>query len=289
MSQPTLSTDVSRLTTGIWGLMSKVRVICTIPTTYKPLYGVACVGEAEAWICGKNKTITRIDIHGAVKDTVVTTCQDGPDGISVTRGRELMYSDCDSGTVNIVKNGKSETLITTPQDWTPGELCCTTAGDILVHENDQVENRIIRYQEKNIKDVFNNDGQGNPIFKDGEYSLFMSENNNGDVCVSDYNAATVVVVDKMGRVRFRYDGTPARRKKAFDPRGIVTDAFSQIIMTDCSNDCLHILDQNGQFLRCVDDSGLKKPCTLSVDSEGMLWVGLFYTGEIKVIEYLQNK
>nr|XP_022311589.1 uncharacterized protein LOC111116857 [Crassostrea virginica] len=302
MSHPSLSNDVSRLTTGIGKLMDKVRVIATIPTNYSPLRGVACVGEAEAWIWGNKDTITRIDIHGAVKDTVTTTCLLGSRGISVTRGRELMYSDYNSDTVNIVRDGKSQILIIAPQDWTPGGLCCTRSGDILVHvykkTNFKVRgnrvflnkiNKIIRYQGKNIKQEISNDGQGNSFFKDGGCFLFMSENNNGDVCVSDVNADTVVVVDKTGRVRFRYDGTPARREKSFDPRGIVTDALSQIIVTDYNNHCLHILDQNGQFLRCVDNCGLKEPYRLSVDSEGRLWVGSWRSGEIKVIEYLQNK
>ncbi|XP_078328004.1 uncharacterized protein LOC144623463 [Crassostrea virginica] len=288
MMQPSLSTDVSRFTTGIGKLMDKVRVISTVPTTYNPLYGVACVEEVEAWIGGENETITRIDIHGAVKDTVTTTCLDGSDGISVSRGRELMYSDND--TVYIVRDGKSQILINAPKGWTPGGLCCTRSGDILVHAYREsghlTENKIIRYKGKNIKQEISNDGEGNPIFKEGSFLLFISENNNGDICVSDLNDDTVVVVDKTGRVRFRYDGTPAKREESFGPRGIVTDALSQIIVTDIENNCLHILDQNGQFLRCVDECGLKDPYGLSVDSEGRVWVGLFDTGEIKVIEYL---
>ncbi|XP_022311387.2 uncharacterized protein LOC111116688 [Crassostrea virginica] len=285
MSQPSLSTDVSRLRTGIGELMYKVRVIATIPTTYNPLLGVACVGEAEAWIYGENEAITRIDIHGAVKDTVTAKCQQWQGGISVTKGRELIYSDVNSRTVSIVRDGKSKTLITTPRGWRPGTLCCTRSGDILVQvyteSGLQIKHKIIRYQGKNIKQEISKEGQGNPIFKDGDYLLFMSENNNGDVCVSDLNADTVVVVDKTGRVRFRYDGTPARREKSFGPRGIVTDALSQIIVTDVNNDCLHILDQNGQFLRCVDDCRLENPYGLSVDSEGRLWVGSI--GKIKII------
>nr|XP_022303442.1 uncharacterized protein LOC111111010 [Crassostrea virginica] len=301
MSPPSPSADVSRLTTGIGKLMDQVRVIATIPTNYKPLSGVACVGEAEAWIYGNNKTITRIDIHGAVRDTVTITCLywliqclTRPGGISVTRGGELIYSDYFSGKVNIVRHGESETLITTPQDWGgPGRLSCTrSGGDILVHaykgSGPQTKNKIIRYQGQNVKQEINKDGQGNPIFKDGDYSLFMSENNNGDVCVSDGNANTVVVVDNIGRVRFRYEGTPARTKKSFAPRYIITDALSQIIVADINNNCLHILDQNGQFLRCINGCGLKKPYGLSVDSEGRLWVGLLNTGEIKVIQYLEQ-
>ena len=78
----------------------------------------------------------------------------------------------------------------------------------------RTENKIIRYQGKHIKQEISNDGQEILIFKNGQYQLYMSENNNGDVCVSDPNAGTVVVVDKTGRVRFRYDGTPAWRKKS---------------------------------------------------------------------------
>nr|XP_022307787.1 tripartite motif-containing protein 2-like [Crassostrea virginica] len=249
-------------------------------------------GGTEAWIFGNNKTITRIDVHGAVRDTVPTTCLTWPDDISVTRGGELIYSDGNSRTVNIVRDGKSETLIIAPQGWTPWRLCCTGFGDILVHVykgiGPQSKHKIIHYQGQNIKQEINNDGKGNSIFKDGQTSLFMSENINGDVCVSDCNADTVVVVDKTGRVRFRYDGTPARNKLLFGPRGISTDALSQIIVTDINNNCLHILDQNGQFLRCVDGCGLEKPFGLNVDSEERLWVRSLSTGTIKVIKYLEQ-
>ncbi|XP_078330462.1 uncharacterized protein LOC144624502 [Crassostrea virginica] len=292
MSPPSPSADVSHLTTRIGKLMGQVRVIATIPTNYTPLLGVACIGEAEAWIYGDNKTITHIDIHGSVSDTVTTTCLYWPGGISVTIRGELIYSNLQviSGTVNIVRHGKSETLIIPPKDWASRRLSCTRSGDILVHVykgiGPQSKNKIIRYQGQQITQDINNDKTGHSIFKNGDNALYMSENNNGDVCVSDRHTETVVVVDKTGRVRFRYDGTPARREESFGPRYIVTDALSQIIVTDINNNCLHILDQNGEFLRCVDDCGLKKPCGLSVDSEGRLWVGLLDTGEIKVIQYL---
>ena len=119
------------------------------------------------------------------------------------------------------------------------------------------------------------------------YFLMITENSKGDICVSDRNAETVTVVDRTGRVRFRYDGTTAGIKKSFGPTGIVTDSLSQIIVSDYNNDCLHILDQNGKFLKCVDNCGLHKPWGLSVDSEGRLWVALAGENAIKVIKYLK--
>ncbi|XP_078328793.1 uncharacterized protein LOC144623830 [Crassostrea virginica] len=292
MSPPSPSADVSRLTPGIEKLMDQVRVVAIISTNHKRLLGVACVWRAEAWIYGNNKTITCIDIHGTVRDTVTTTCLSCPGGISVTRGGTLIYSDYFSGTVNFVRDGKSETLIIAPKGWTPWRLCCTRSSDILVHVSkgigSQAKHKIIRYQRQNIKQEINKDGQGNRILKDGSNPLFMSENNKGDVCVSDRNEYTVVVVDNTGTVRFRYNGTQARRNKSFDPKDIVTDALSQIIVADIYNNCLHILDQNGQFLRYVEDCELTNLSGLSVDSEGRLWVGLFDTGKIKVIKYLEQ-
>ena len=47
MSPPIPSADVSRLTTAIGNLMDQDRFIATIPTNYKPLFGVACVGDQK--------------------------------------------------------------------------------------------------------------------------------------------------------------------------------------------------------------------------------------------------
>nr|XP_022312007.1 uncharacterized protein LOC111117229 [Crassostrea virginica] len=128
-----------------------------------------------------------LHIHGIVRDTVTTTCPLWPSGISVTRGRELIYSDDNSDTVDIVRDGKS--LI-------------------------------------------------------------------------------VVLVGMEGRVRFRYDGKPAKRGMSFDSRGIVTDDLSQIIVADFNIDCLHIRDKNGHLLRCVNDCGLEEPNGLSLEVRG---------------------
>jgi hypothetical protein len=288
VTQTTLSSltdEVSHLSSQ--GLLEQAKSIATIPTRLNPLVHVACVGVDEVWVSGKDKTVRRVDIHGSVRDTV--KCPNWPDDIIVTRQGELVYSDGPKRTVNIVRQGKTKTLITTPRGWHPGTLCCTKSGDILVSmdNTDGSRYKIVRYQGHTVTQEIERDEDGKPIYKGGEYSLYVVENKNGDVCASDQNADTVVVVNKSGRVRFRYDGTPARRKKSFNPKQIVTDSMSQIIVADINNDCLHILDQNGQFLRCVDKCGLVNPLGLSVDSEGRLWVGLEESGKVKVIQYMK--
>lgn len=106
------------------------------------------------------------------------------------------------------------------------------------------------------------------------------------VCGQD---KTITLVDLEGSVRdtvikFRYNQSPPGREMPFCPGKIITDSVGRIIVAD-DNHCLHILDQNGRFLRCVDNCGLDRPSGVSLDSEGRLWVGSYSTGEIKVIQY----
>jgi hypothetical protein len=290
LTQTTLSSltkEASHL--SLQELLEQVKLITSIPTGVIPIGSVACVGVDEAWVSGTDKTIKRVDVHGSVRDTVTTTCENKPNGITVTRQGELVYSDGPNRTVNIVRRGKITKLITTPRGWKPDRLCYTKSGDILVsmYTPDFNKTKLVRYQGQIVIQEIDKNEDGEPIYKGGKTGLYVVENNNGDVCASDTNACTVVVVNKSGRFRFRYDGTPARREEPFYPVHIVTDSMSQIIVADYNNDCLHILDQNGQFLRCVDNCGLNYSYGLSVDSEGRLWVGLEKSGKVKVIQYMK--
>lgn len=268
------------------------KILCTsktvdvFPTVYKSLYYMACFGENEAWVSGNNKTITRIDIHGSVKETIVTNCRFWPNGITATGQGELIYSDCNRRKVNIVRHGKIETLITTPKGWTPHRLCYTRSGDILVGVSHSRKKKIIRYHEMKISQNIDRNEHGKPIFKNGNYMLCLTENINGDICVCDRNADSVVVLNMSGRVRFRYYVTPTWQP--FKPRCLVTNSLGQIIVTDNNNTCIHILDQNGEFLTTVNDCELYKPHGLSIDSEMRLWVGFHWKGEIKLIDYMEK-
>lgn len=140
-----------------------------------------------------------------------------------------------------------------------------------------------------ITQEIHKDEKGKPIFEEGKirHALFIMENNNGDVCISDDNAGVLIVVNLAGKVRFRYDGKPARENNQFSPRNIVTDSLNYIIVADNRNSCLHIIDQDGQFLTCVDNCEVDNVHALSVDDEGRLWAGLLKSGEIKVKQYLE--
>lgn len=197
----------------------RVNVLTSVRSNYNTLYRLVCIESDEAWMLGNSHVITRIDINGLVKVKVNIMSLSWPDDISVTSKGELIYTDRDSKTVKIVRHGMIKTVIRPPQVWEPHSLCWTRSGNILIHMMEtshttrNVRNRIICYQGERIVRIINKDVHGDFILSDGYFSIYMTQNGNGDICVSDVNAKIVVVVDKMESVRFRYDGKQAKKRE----------------------------------------------------------------------------
>ncbi|XP_061180406.1 E3 ubiquitin-protein ligase TRIM71-like [Saccostrea echinata] len=264
--------------------LSRDRMVTDIQIPFRDLNpdAVACTGSDEAWMSGRSRKILRFHVNGSLKESVTVSSE--PADISVTQQGELIYTDYVSETVNIVRSGLTKELIKAPKGWAPLGLCCTNSGDILVNmaTYDFNNHKIVRYEGQKVIQEIEKDSYGIPLYRGGNFKLYIAENRNGDICASDGNAKKVVVVDEKGKVRFLYNGDVASRKKYFCPEQIATDSWSQIIVTDHNNDCLHILDENGHFLRCLDNCGLDTPGGLSVDNKGRCWVGS-YSGKLKVI------
>nr|XP_034305015.1 uncharacterized protein LOC117682137 [Crassostrea gigas] len=276
--------------TSVKELLDEPDLITKIQTGYKTLSHVTCLNEDRIWTSGEINDIKCFNIKGSLVRTFKIKSEEWPNSIAVDINGDLLYADGTTRTVNIVKNGQIEELITLPEEWTPNNLCVTSTGDLLLtmFSDDRTKSKVVRYSGSTEKQTIQFDDEGKSLYSGNGYTKYITENRNHDICVADCEAEAVVVVNQDGKLRWRYTGHPSVTKnEPFEPWGITTDSQSRILTADSDNHCIHILDQNGQFLRYIDNCDLEDPTCLCVDNNDNLFVCEFEKGNVKKIKYLK--
>uniref|UniRef100_K1Q002 Tripartite motif-containing protein 2 n=1 Tax=Magallana gigas TaxID=29159 RepID=K1Q002_MAGGI len=269
-------------------LLDEPELITTILTGYEYLRSIICHNEDRIWMSDETNDIKCFNIEGSLCQTIKTKSGKFPNDIAEDNDEDLLYSNGRTKTVNRVKNGQTEELIRL-QGWRPRQLCVTSTGDLLVAmcTDDKTQSKIVRYSGSIEKQTIQFDDEGKPLYSGNTIIKYITENRNHDICVADCEAGAVVVVNQDGKLRWRYTGHPSTTKnKPFKPWGITTDSQSHILTADRDNHCINILDQNGQFLRYIDNCDLKNPYGLYADNNDNLFVCEYYSGNVKKIKYL---
>lgn len=248
------------------------------------LRSVSCLNDENIWTFGQDNIMQLYSLQGKLVKSIKTKSGNRPEDIEVTRNGDLVYTDENDRTVNPVNNSQIETLIKT-NEWTPSNVCNTFTGDflILLYNDDSKQTKVVRYsgssEKQNIQ--FNT---GHSLYS-SHGSKCICENRNLDICVSDWGSNTVVVVDRAEKLRFVYTGPPSKTKDSFSPRGVTTDSQSQILIADYYNHRIHIIDQDGFFIRFIEKWELQHPCGLCVDTKDNLIVAEYRTSKVKEIQY----
>ncbi|XP_078320794.1 uncharacterized protein LOC144621433 [Crassostrea virginica] len=263
-------------------LSDKPRIITDILTGYSNKYHVSCLSDEEIWTSGDNNIMNLYNLKGELLNSVQTKSGNMPYDIAVTRSAGLVYIDYDDSSINLVSGTQIQTLIK-QRGWTPHGLCSTSSGDLLVIMRSH-DTKVVRYSGSTEKQSIQWDDQGKPLYSFG-YHIYLSENRNLDICVADCYAGAVVVVSATGKLRFRYTGPSCTFPESICPLGITTDSGGNILISECRKNRIHIIDQDGHFLRFIHNCGLRTPRGLCVDSQDNLFVTERDTGKVKKIMY----
>lgn len=116
---------------------------------------------------------------------------------------------------------------------------------------------------------------------------YITENNNGDIVVSDWKNG-VVVTDSGGRHRFTFKKDPYG--SVISPKGICTDPLSHILV--CVLHKVMMLDKDGQFLSYI----LSMPPEIMITTNSLsfnsnthcLWFGSVSDGKVYAFKYLKR-
>lgn len=250
-------------------------------------FHIPCAIDREIWTCGYDDFLRFYSLDGKLKKLIQTKSEKVPFGLAIIRFGDLIYADKFDRSLNIVKGTEVHTILRF-QGWRPLGLCSTPSDEILLlmvnDSNDQT--KIVRYSDFIEKQNIQFDDKGQPLYSsNGSYNFptCICENSNRDICVADYHANAVVVVNQNGELRFRYTTS----QRSFQPCGIATDSQSRILTSECSNDLIHILNQDGQLLCYLDDDSFDLHCPwgLYVDNDDTLFVAERDTGRLKSIQY----
>ncbi|XP_061169482.1 uncharacterized protein LOC133178807 [Saccostrea echinata] len=162
------------------------------------------------------------------------------------------------------------------EPWEPSCVYCSpVTGDLLVGtvRHNKYTGKITRYNStgqhvKTIQQYL----QGHELYN---RPIFVTENRNGDVVVTDLTKSAVVVTDHGGRHRFSYTGSAS--EIPFTPFALCTDAFSHILVYDNYADAVQMIDKDGHFLSVLlstKELGINLAQCLSYDNRTHhLWVG----------------
>lgn len=207
---------------------------------------------------------------------------------TVNKDGQLIFID-NNNNINKLSNDMKNTITfieTTDSIWRPRCVYWSQlTGDLLVGMNRYYPRtgKVTRYnQSGQLTQTIQHDNTGVDLYSIPNY---ITENENGDVVVSDLLSA-VIVTERGGRHRFTYTGHPSG--SGLWPHGICTNALSRILICDIRSNTIHIISKNGHFLKhfLTETKTFGIPYTLCFDiNSNTLFVGSWNNNTICVYRY----
>ncbi|XP_065937191.1 uncharacterized protein [Magallana gigas] len=258
-----------------------------------PCYHISCVTSDRVWVSDDRKHLMLTDTTGVSLHLVGDSCSYLFGFHTVNSESELIYIDRNYNINKLSKDMKTTTTFieTTDSTWRPRCVYWSpSTGDLLVgmYNRDTETGKVTRYnQSGQLTQTIQYHNTGRGLYS---RPIYITENNNGDVVVSDYGSHAVVVTERGGRHRFSYTGHPSG--SGLWPWGICTDALSHILVCDYITSTVQMINKDGQFLShlLTKSQEMGVPGSLSYDvNTHRLWVGSVDNKKVCVYRYITRQ
>ncbi|XP_065942760.1 tripartite motif-containing protein 2-like [Magallana gigas] len=248
------------------------------------VYHISRSKSGILWASDASGNLVQTDLEGKQLQMIKTSGKD--EGYhTVNLDGNLIFADRKKCIVNKITHGKTITRFITTKEWVPLSIHTSNLnGDIMVGMRAYIQGKVARYNKTGTTtQSIERDNKGQQLYSG--YPHYITENVNGDICVSDCDKHAVIVVNKSGQHRFSYTGQESK----ICPYGICTDILGHILFCDFNSNTVHLLDHDGQFLTLVVTSQKGNGYSLSVcvDDDNNLHVGDSDTNTVIVYKYLQ--
>ncbi|XP_078320781.1 uncharacterized protein LOC144617652 isoform X2 [Crassostrea virginica] len=257
-------------------------------TGFKQCTHISCVTPDRVWVSDEDHLILTDTATGKQLHSVEHSLKTDNGIHTVNCKGELIYIDEECNIIKLCNDMKTTTRLIKHTDttWKPQCVYCSpSSGDLLVgmcrndEDTDTSTGKVMRYDNtgKRKQTIPHDDNTPHTLY---DNPCFITENNNGDILVSDFWRGAVVVMSSEGVHRFSYTRPSSLSLPAsqLEPLGICTDVMSRILVSDLLNGIVQMLDRDGQFLSNIltrQTPGIDYiPRSLSYDvNTHAVWVG----------------
>ncbi|KAJ8318906.1 hypothetical protein KUTeg_003997 [Tegillarca granosa] len=250
---------------------------------------VVTTGNDQAWIWNFNdRHMSLVTSDGEVIQCINTEF-DVCDAAVSTYG-DLLVTVCNGNKVKMLTKHKTFTdVYTAADDCLTGGITTSDTGNVLVTLNKVKDSKVVEISTsgKLVRTIQYDTADNKSLF---DRPWFICSNINGDIIVSD-DRNKVVAVSESGTKRFIYDGKERKLQNSFNPRYVVTDKYGNILIADYYNSAVHVLDQDGKFIKYLitGEHGCDKPFGMDINSSDRLWLYNNGPSEVFVTKLSYNR
>nr|XP_034325620.1 E3 ubiquitin-protein ligase TRIM36 isoform X3 [Crassostrea gigas]XP_034325621.1 E3 ubiquitin-protein ligase TRIM36 isoform X3 [Crassostrea gigas] len=241
------------------------------------LYDMAVTDDNKVWMGGESTELKLFDLQGHLHHTVSITTN----GVHLCMyNKQVVYTTTKG--VRMISDTDTVVTMFTTGDWRSRGVTSAASCDLLVCLRKDDQSKVVRYSSTGtVLQEIQYDSQCQPLYKQ---VMYITENVNGDIIVTDWEKNAVIAVDRLGIFRYTYSGKDTQ----IDVCSVATDSVGHVIVTDY-NDKIHMLNRDGRFLRyIIPKGGISRPRGVCILGDGEMIVGECRTGIAKIIKYLEE-